>query len=78
MRLLLSLDLTTGHHPYPLPVYGQLALILNSPAFIAVPSPIVSASFNHTGTVFAYAAAYDWSKGTRRERAFALEQGFVA
>ncbi|KAF9648783.1 WD40 repeat-like protein [Thelephora ganbajun] len=31
--------------------------------FNAVPSPIVSASFNHTGTIFAYAAAYDWSRG---------------
>ena len=36
---------------------------LQYPAFNAVPSPIVSASFNHTGTIFAYAAAYDWSKG---------------
>ena len=35
----------------------------NSLAFNALPSPVVSASFNHTGTVFAYAAAYDWSKG---------------
>ena len=35
----------------------------DSPAFNAVPSPIVSASFNHTGTIFAYASTYDWSKG---------------
>ena len=40
-----------------------LGLILTFPAFNAVSSPIVSASFNHTGTIFAYAAAYDWSKG---------------
>ena len=38
-------------------------LYLQYPVFDAVPSPIVSASFNHTGTIFAYAAAYDWSKG---------------
>lgn len=31
--------------------------------FNSVPSPVVSSSFNHTGTIFAYAAAYDWSKG---------------
>ena len=37
---------------------------LRYPAFTTVPNPIVSASFNHLGTVFAYvAAAYDWPKG---------------
>ena len=46
------------------PMYAHLnSYSLNLPAFNAVPSPIVSASFNHTGTIFAYAAAYDWSKG---------------
>ena len=34
-------------------------LYLQYPVFDAVPSPIVSASFNHTRTIFAYAAAYD-------------------
>ena len=53
------------NRPRDLPPYHICACTysLNSPAFNALPSPVVSASFNHTGTVFAYAAAYDWSKG---------------
>jgi len=41
-----------------LPVYART---FNLPVFNAVPSPTVSMSF--TGTIFAYAVAYDWSKG---------------
>jgi len=32
-------------------------------SFDPAPGPISCASFNHTGTVFAYAVSYDWSKG---------------
>jgi mRNA export factor len=32
-------------------------------AYPEVGGPIVSTSFNHTGSIFAYAISYDWSKG---------------
>ncbi|GJJ13087.1 hypothetical protein Clacol_007337 [Clathrus columnatus] len=31
--------------------------------FDPAPAPITCTSFNHTGTIFAYAVSYDWSKG---------------
>ena len=49
------------HQPSPL-TYTRMLMIKPS-AFGSVPSPVVSSSFNHTGTIFAYAVAYDWSKG---------------
>ena len=32
-------------------------------AFDNIGGPVVSTAYNHTGTIFAYAVAYDWSKG---------------
>lgn len=32
-------------------------------AFDPAPGPITATSFNRTGTIFAYAISYDWSKG---------------
>jgi len=32
-------------------------------AFEAAPGPISATAFNRTGTIFAYAISYDWSKG---------------
>jgi mRNA export factor len=34
-----------------------------STAFDPAPGPIVASAFNRTGTIFAYAVSYDWSKG---------------
>ena len=34
-----------------------------SAGFEAMPGPITSTAFNHTGSIFAYSVAYDWSKG---------------
>jgi mRNA export factor len=31
--------------------------------FDPVPGPITATAFNRTGTIFAYAVSYDWSKG---------------
>ena len=35
----------------------------NVAAFDAAPGPIVSTAFSRLGTIYAYAVAYDWSKG---------------
>ena len=32
-------------------------------AFDNLGGPVVSSAYNHTGTIFAYAVAYDWGKG---------------
>jgi mRNA export factor len=32
-------------------------------AFDQVEGPITTTAFNHTGSIFAYAISYDWSKG---------------
>ncbi len=29
----------------------------------SIGTPITSTAFNHNGSIFAYAASYDWSKG---------------
>ena len=34
-----------------------------SSAFDAAPGPIAATAFNRTGTIYAYAVSYDWSKG---------------
>jgi mRNA export factor len=34
-----------------------------SSAFDAAPGPIPCSAFNRTGTIYAYAVSYDWSKG---------------
>lgn len=35
----------------------------NPSAFDPVPGPIACTAFNRSGTIFAYAVSYDWSKG---------------
>lgn len=37
--------------------------MVDRPAFDAAAGPITCATFNRTGTIFAYAISYDWSKG---------------
>lgn len=32
-------------------------------AFDPAPGPVPASTFNHNGTIFAYAVSYDWSKG---------------
>lgn len=32
-------------------------------AFDPCPGPVTASAFNRTGTIFAYAVSYDWSKG---------------
>jgi mRNA export factor len=51
--------------PFPFPQNGDLNVALGYflTAFDNIGGPVVSSAYNHTGTIFAYAVSYDWSKG---------------
>ena len=40
-----------------------LSFVFAFVAFEPAPGPVPCTSFNRTGTIFAYAVSYDWSKG---------------
>ena len=48
---------------YVVPCSSLLLRLVVFPAFEPAPGPVPCTAFNRTGTIFAYAVSYDWSKG---------------